>query len=146
MGDQEHTLAMSLRAAYLSMHRQTNLKVAPFGVTADQFVCLAILANEDSITQKELVSRATSDQNTMRAMLVLLENRQLIQRLPHPTDGRARLVILTPKGRELYRALINAVKPLHDALSSTLENQHDVLTTLGAITRSMQELPAQLVK
>ena len=70
-----YKIPMNLRAAYLSMHRQTNAHLARFGVTADQFVCLLILAEEDGIIQQELVKRATSDPNTIRAMLVLLEKR-----------------------------------------------------------------------
>ena len=41
-----YKIPMNLRAAYLSMHRQTNAHLARFGVTADQFVCLLILAEE----------------------------------------------------------------------------------------------------
>ena len=73
-----HEIAMGLRAAYWSMHRQTNAHLAPQGATAEQFVVLALLAKEDGITQQELGRRATSDPNTIRAMLVLLEKRGLV--------------------------------------------------------------------
>ncbi len=84
-----HELAMSLRAAYLVMHRRTGALLARTRVTADQFVVLSALAEADALTQRELVSRTSSDPNTMRAMLVLLERRGLIKRRPHPRDGRA---------------------------------------------------------
>ena len=114
--EKEHDIAMALRAAYLSMHRQTNAHLAPFGVTADQFVCLVILAEQDGITQQELVRRATSDPNTIRAMLVLLEKRGLVLREQHPIDGRARSVSLTDKGRQVFDKLVIAVKPVQDRL------------------------------
>jgi DNA-binding MarR family transcriptional regulator len=38
-------------------------------------------------------------------MLVLLERRGLIERQPHPTDGRARSVALTAEGRSLFKQL-----------------------------------------
>jgi DNA-binding MarR family transcriptional regulator len=100
-----HAIAMGLRAAYLAMHRQTDARMARFGVTADQFVILAVLAERDGITQQELVRRAFSDPNTIRAMLVLLERAGLVARAPHPTDGRARSVSLTPSGRRVYQTL-----------------------------------------
>ena len=68
-----HQIAMSLRAAYLAMHRRTDAALAGDGVTADQFVLLAVLAAEDRVTQQALVRRTSSDPNTVRAMLVLME-------------------------------------------------------------------------
>ena len=53
-----HNIAMGLRAAYLSMHRQTNFRLAPFGMTADQFVLLALLSEQDGITQQQLAHLA----------------------------------------------------------------------------------------
>jgi DNA-binding MarR family transcriptional regulator len=100
--DRGHELAMGLRAAYWAMHRRADAHLAPLGVTADQFVLLSILAEGEQLTQQELGRRATSDANTVRAMLVLLEQRGLVARKPHPTDGRARSVSLTAKGRRAY--------------------------------------------
>ncbi len=37
-------LPMALRAAYLAMHRCCDLQFAKYGITADQFVLLATLA------------------------------------------------------------------------------------------------------
>ena len=109
-----HDIAMALRAAYASMHRQTNAALAPHGATAEQFVILAILTEQDGITQQELGRRATSDPNTIRATLLLLEERALVTRRQHPTDGRARCVTLTPKGRETYAKLSTELKPLQE--------------------------------
>jgi DNA-binding MarR family transcriptional regulator len=114
--EEEHAIAMALRAAYLSMHRQTNAHLAKLGITADQFVCLVILAEEDGITQNELVQRATSDPNTVRAMLLLLEKRGFVERRAHPTDGRARRVTLTGKGRDIYGKSMMKLIPVHDRL------------------------------
>jgi len=43
------------------------------GITADQFVILACLEEQDEVTQQDLVRRAASDPSTVRAMLVLME-------------------------------------------------------------------------
>lgn len=107
-----HELAMALRAAYLAMHRQTDALLAPSGVTADQFVVLSALSENDALSQRELVERTSSDPNTLRAMLVLLERRGLIERPPHPTDGRARSVALTATGRQTYRTLWRVTEPV----------------------------------
>ncbi|MCB0305396.1 MAG: MarR family transcriptional regulator [Calditrichaeota bacterium] len=115
-----YKIPMNLRAAYLSMHRQTNAHLARFGVTADQFVCLLILAEEDGIIQQELVKRATSDPNTIRAMLVLLEKRGLVVRAPHPRDGRARIVTITEEGRQIFAELVSALEPVRNRLTAQI--------------------------
>jgi DNA-binding MarR family transcriptional regulator len=98
-------IARALRAAYLALHRETNACVAADGVTADQFVLLSALADADGVTQQDLVRRISSDPNTVRAMLVLLEARGLLARERHPADGRAWRVTLTPDGRRLFKRL-----------------------------------------
>jgi DNA-binding MarR family transcriptional regulator len=99
---------MALRAAYLTMHRRADAYFARHGVTADQFVLLNILAQESEVTQQTLVARASSDPNTVRAMLLLLEGRGLVSRERHPVDGRARSVSLTRKGRNVQQRLVSA--------------------------------------
>ncbi len=99
------TLGMRLRGAYLTFHRMANAHFEQFGVTADQFVVLTLLAEEDGITQREVVERAFSDPNTIGEMLTRLEKKKLVRRERHPQDGRARCVFLTPKGRKVQEQL-----------------------------------------
>ncbi len=113
-------LAMALRRSYLAMHRQANARFSKLGLTADQFVLLNLLAQEDGITQRELVERSFSDPNTVRAMLVLLEGQELILREPHPTDARARCVLLTKKGRRLHAKAWEASADFHQLLQDLI--------------------------
>lgn len=115
-----HDIAMGLRAAYARMHRQSNISVAGRGVTIDQFVLLTLLAEQDGITQQELVRRASSDANTVRAMLVLLEDGGLVAREPHPTDHRARQVTLTRRGRHTLDRLWTESEPVRQRLAAAL--------------------------
>jgi DNA-binding MarR family transcriptional regulator len=104
-----HDLAIALRAAYLALHRRSEAAFAPHGVTADQFVLLATLARGGhALTQRELARRMSSDPSTVRAMLILLERRGLVERDTHPTDARARTVALTAKGGRAFRRLWTA--------------------------------------
>jgi DNA-binding MarR family transcriptional regulator len=104
-----HNIAIALRAAYLTLHRRSDARFAPHGITADQFVLLATLARGgEALTQRELARRMSSDPSTVRAMLVLLAARGLVERDTHPIDGRARTVALTNKGRRAYRRLWRA--------------------------------------
>ena len=101
-----------LRAAYFGMHRVSDAHFSRSGVTADQFVVLACLAEQDAVTQQELARRASSDPSTIRAMLVLLEGRGLVTRERHRDDSRARVVSLTAKGRRLFERLWKTSEPI----------------------------------
>ena len=109
-------LPLLLRAAYFGMHRVSDAHFAAHGVTADQFVVLACLAEEDTITQKDLARRASSDPSTIRAILVLLEGRGLVARERNPDDSRERLVTLASKGRRLFDRLWNTSEPIRAQL------------------------------
>jgi DNA-binding MarR family transcriptional regulator len=127
-------VALALRAAYLALHRQTNDCFAADGVTADQFVLLAALAAGEAVTQQELVRRVGSDPNTVRAMLLLLERRGLVARGRHPTDGRARRVTLTAKGRRAYATLWAKSEPVRARLLDAFRPDQ-VTALLGLLHR-----------
>jgi DNA-binding MarR family transcriptional regulator len=114
-------IAIALRAAYLALHRRSEARFAPHGVTADQFVLLATLARgEHALSQRELARRMSSDPSTVRAMLVLLEQRGLVERDTHPTDARARTVALTAKGARAFRRLWTAGDPVRAQMLGAL--------------------------
>ncbi|HEY1786826.1 MAG TPA: MarR family transcriptional regulator [Verrucomicrobiae bacterium] len=113
---QSHDLAMGLRMAYWALHRRTDESLAPRHLTANQFVLLALLMEEDGITQQDLVLRASSDPSTIRAMLVLLEKKGLVARSQHTRDGRALSVTLTHKGRRAYRQMWRVTQSVRQRL------------------------------
>jgi len=115
-----HDLAMGLRRAYLGMHRRTDAALAGSGVTADQFVVLNALAGGRAVMQHELAAGIGTDPNTLRAMLIILDRKNLIRRAPHPTDGRARLVSLTEEGDRVHSRLWSVSDTLRHSLVSAL--------------------------
>jgi len=115
-----HELAIALRRAYLGMHRRTDAALAGSGVTADQFVVLNALSDGRAVTQQGLAVALSTDPNTLRAMLVILDRKNLIRRAPHPTDGRARLVTLTEEGERVHSCLWSATDALRHSLVSAL--------------------------
>ncbi|HZY86222.1 MAG TPA: MarR family transcriptional regulator [Gemmataceae bacterium] len=136
-------VARALRAAYLALHRQTNACFAEDGVTADQFVLLAALADADGVTQQELVRRVGSDPSTLRAMLLLLEGRGLVCRARHPADGRARRVTLTGKGRRLFEQLLTKSEGLRERLLAAFRPEE--VTALVGFLRRVAEVMAPAV-
>jgi len=130
-------LPLELRAAYFALHRCSDMQFAKLGVTADQFVLLATLARGNALTQRELAARMSSDPSTVRAMLVLLEERGLVSRNTHPTDGRARTVALTAAGLRKYRQVWKAGQAIRDQMVSSLSAEKT--ESLVALLRSVSE-------
>lgn len=138
-----HDIAIALRAAYLGLHRRSDAAFSSHGVTADQFVLLATLHRGHALTQRELGRRMSSDPSTVRAMLVLLEKRGLVERDSHPTDARARTVALTAEGGRAFRELWAAGEPLRQRMLGALgPDEADALVGLLArVAESLNDVP-----
>jgi DNA-binding MarR family transcriptional regulator len=138
-------LPRALRAAYLALHRHSDMRFGKLGVTADQFVLLSTLAHGDALTQRELAARMPSDPSTVRAMLVLLEQRGFVARDTHPTDGRARTVALTESGRRKYRQVWRAGQKIREQMVSSLSaaETKSLVTLLQRVSESLG--PATIV-
>ncbi len=132
-----------LRAAYFGMHRVSDAHFAAQGLTADQFVLLACLAEHDAITQQDLARRASSDPSTIRAMLVLLEGRGLVARERHPDDSRARLVTLTAKGRRLFQRLWGTSEPIRVQLLAGF-SADETESVIGFLRRLIENMAAAM--
>lgn len=136
---------MSLRGAYLHMHRSANALFAGQGVTADQFVLLNLLAQEDGIPQRELMARSYSDPNTITAMVRLLERRGLVRRQTPVHDRRARCVYLTAAGKRLYKQLVETARSWHqDLLDCVPASEREMLLQLlEQIAETMNPAPSR---
>lgn len=137
-----HDLAIALRAAYSALHRRSEAAFTEHDVTADQFVLLATLSRGHALTQRELARRMSSDPSTVRAMLVLLEARGLVERDAHPTDARARTVALTAKGTRIFQRLWAAGEPIRAQMLGALRPT-EAEALVGFLTRVAGALNAE---
>lgn len=95
---------MCVRAAYLTMHREADSVLKPYGLTANQFVVLWTLSTE-TMNQNALADRISSDRNTIRPILLSLQKQKLIRRTPDSKDRRALIVEITKSGRKKFEQL-----------------------------------------
>jgi DNA-binding MarR family transcriptional regulator len=117
-----YEFGMLLRKAYLGFHRRANARMLKLGITADQFVALSVIAQDEGLTQVTLVERTESDPNTVTAILALLERRGLVRRTVHAKDRRARCVSLTAAGRRIQTRAAKAAAELLDTLCEILDS------------------------
>jgi DNA-binding MarR family transcriptional regulator len=116
-----YEFGMLLRKAYLTFHRRASARMLKLGITADQFVALSAVFQDEGLTQVTLVERTASDPNTVTAILGLLERRGLVRREAHATDRRARCVYLTAKGKRIQQRGAKVSGPLLETLCSCVD-------------------------
>ncbi|QIM18606.1 winged helix-turn-helix transcriptional regulator [Leucobacter coleopterorum] len=122
-----------------SWQREIRATLAPFGLTHVQFVLLAALTAMDSetpVTQRDLAEQAVTDPMMTSQVLRALEEKDLVERHPHPTDRRARTLAVTPAGVALANRANAAVEQADHAYFFALGRKRqdftDCLATLSA--------------
>ena len=92
-------------AGYLANHmarlfaQGLQARIKHLGLAPAQFMTLLALWQEDGLTQRQLIERLDVEQATMANTLARMVRDGLIERRPHPEDGRAQVVCLTAKAR-----------------------------------------------
>ena len=106
----------SQSAGYLANHMARlfaiglHERIRPLGLAPAQFMTLLELWAEDGLTQAQLVERLDVEQATMANTLKRMERDGLIDRRPHPQDGRAQQNWLTARAKELREPATLAAK------------------------------------
>ena len=119
------SIAIRLRSAYLHLHRSANRHFRQFDATADQYAVLTCLREaEDGITQQAVVDILASDKRTIGKMIDLLEEKELVERRPHPTDNRAWALYLTDKGHRQQKLLYDSADYLRRRLEEAIPPEH----------------------
>ncbi|MEU9123167.1 MarR family transcriptional regulator [Streptomyces sp. NPDC048506] len=103
-------------------------RAAKLGLTAPQATALRELTGP--MTMRELAERMGCEPSNATFVVDKLENQQLIERRPHPTDRRAKQLALTPHGealREQLLALLSTDSPLAGLTSEQQRTLHQLL-------------------
>nr|WP_046730673.1 MarR family transcriptional regulator [Streptomyces humi] len=96
--------------------------VAGLGLTVAQASALREMTGP--MTMRELAGRMSCEPSNATVVIDKLESLRLIERRPHPTDRRAKQLVLTPEGTELREQLLKvlAEEPLFAGLTQEEQN------------------------
>jgi DNA-binding MarR family transcriptional regulator len=78
-------------------------RMAPFQLRPVDFSVLSLVAHNPGITSRQLCAALGILPPNLVGMVNALEKRELLARKPHPRDGRAMGLHLTPGGQKLMR-------------------------------------------
>lgn len=101
------------------------------GLTATQVVALRELTGP--ITARELAGRMSCEPSNVTFVLDRLEGQGLLRRDPHPTDRRAKQIVLTADGKRRRSEVLRALRtdsPLDALTPGQQETLRDLLRTL----------------
>ncbi len=87
---------------YQSLDRD---RICCHDISIAQCNALEGLSRKGGLTLGELAAHLYLDKSTASRVADALERKGYAERSPHPTDGRALLLVATERGRELYRSI-----------------------------------------
>jgi DNA-binding MarR family transcriptional regulator len=99
----ETLLGYNTRRASLTIISRFIERMADFDLRPVDFSVLSLIGHNPGITARELCNALNILPPNMVGFLKAFEKRELIDRTPHPTDGRAMGLTLTPKGQQLMQ-------------------------------------------
>lgn len=99
----ETLLGYNTRRATLTIISRFIERMAEFDLRPVDFSVLSLIGHNPGITSRELCNALNILPPNMVGFLKAFEKRDLIERTPHPTDGRAMGLSLTKKGQQLMQ-------------------------------------------
>jgi DNA-binding MarR family transcriptional regulator len=130
----DSALASALRLSVVRLNRRLRAQRADNSVTLTQLAALSTLKTHGPLTPGELAAHEKVQPPSMTRVLAALEERGLIVRRPHPTDGRQALVELTPVGRDLLAREVRMREAwLSRRLTELTAEEREVLRAASAV-------------
>jgi MarR family transcriptional regulator, organic hydroperoxide resistance regulator len=110
-------------------------RAAKLGLTAAQATALRELTG--AMTLSELADRMSCEPSNATVVIDKLERQGLVDRRPHPSDRRAKQLVLTPEGVDLRKRLLVLLAQESPLAGLTRQEQRQLHELLDrAITRS----------
>ncbi|WP_169082644.1 MarR family winged helix-turn-helix transcriptional regulator [Paenibacillus sp. PL91] len=119
----QRSIGFLLTRTSIANKKVLNRVLLPYDVTPEQYGVLNRLCLKDGISQKQLSELIVRDQTSIGKVLDKLERKELILRKDDPSDRRAFLLYLTPKGKELAELLITHVEAIHTMASEGISDK-----------------------
>jgi DNA-binding MarR family transcriptional regulator len=116
----ESLLGYNARRASLAVIEVFLERMAPYGLRPVDFSVLSLITHNPGITSRQLCNALGILPPNLVGLVGGLEKRELIQRRPHPHDGRAMGLHLTPAGQKLMQGAERTAAELETEVASRL--------------------------
>jgi len=127
-------LASSMRVSVMRLTRRLRYERGDHTLSLTQVATLATLDRHGPLTPRELAEHEKVQPPSMTRILAGLEERALILRTPHASDGRQHLVSLTKAAQDLLRDDRRRRDAwLAQRLAELTQEERDVLRTAATL-------------
>jgi len=93
-----------------SLTGTTNQALEEFGLSESTGALLwSITPEAEPVTMRQLAKKLNFDPSNISLLSTRLEDLGLVERRPHPSDGRSRILALTPEGNRVWHRLVERV-------------------------------------
>ena len=116
----ESLLGYNARRAALAVISVFLERMQPYQLKPVDFSVLSVIAHNPGITSRQLCTALGILPPNLVGMVNALEKRELVSRRPHPRDGRAMGLHLTPSGQKLMRDAERTAAALEADVASRL--------------------------
>lgn len=116
-------------------------------ITQRQFAVLTAVAEEEGLTQTQLVKVTGIDRSTLAELVARMTSKGLLLREKAPGDARANAVRFTDEGRKLYETALEGAKAADEAILAALPKgkRASFVENLTRIARTI-ELDSEALK
>lgn len=95
-------------------------RMAVYGLKPVDFSVMSVIAHNPGVTSRQICATLDILPPNLVGMINQLQSRELIERRPHPRDGRAQGLHLTPTGVKLMRSAEATASQLEEDAASRL--------------------------
>ena len=132
----DHCLCLHVQRAARLLARRFDEALRPFGITNGQFSLLMSLNRPEPPSMGPVASLLSMDRTTLTAALKPLQRQALLKIAADPSDRRSRILILTPKGRDLLARALPVWQRTHNEIEHEIPgvNWNELRRTLRAFS------------
>lgn len=91
-----------------------------FGLKVTEWRVMAVLGDSGPLTQRQLTERTLMDKVAVNRACKVLEQRELVSRVPNRNDGRSHHLQLTAEGLEMHARIVPLARDVERKLLSPL--------------------------
>ncbi len=131
----EKSVGFLLNRAARSMKRGLEARLVEYGITATQYVVLALLAKKDGLSQTQLGNRLSFDNPTVTGVIDRMERDGLVERRRTSDDRRVINIFLSDKARTILSDINTIAEEVNERALDSYSNKEkaaliNMLTTI----------------
>ena len=115
-------ISILVKRSSLVFDKLSNQLLTPYELTGSQFKILMLLYHspEGSLRQTDIEERFSMTNPTVTGLVQKLETKELVRRVPHPEDGRSKVLVLTERAMAIQEELLALAESLERQMTANL--------------------------